>query len=304
MVDLSVTLCGLRLQNPVIPASGTFGFGKEFAELYDLNCLGAISVKGTTREPRFGNPAPRIAETPSGMLNAVGLQNPGIDKVLSEELPRLRESYRQPIIANISGFSLDEYVECCAKADASPAVDLIEVNVSCPNVHGGGMSFGTDPRMAAEVTKAVKAVCKKPVCIKLSPNVTDIAAIARACEEAGADALSLINTLLSMRIDIRRRKPLLANRTGGLSGPAVFPVALRMVWDVYEAVDIPIIGMGGVSSAEDVVEMLLAGATAVQIGAANLKNPWACKEIAEALPALLESLGVTKLEELIGGAHE
>ena len=303
MVDLSVTLCGLRLQNPVIPASGTFGFGKEFAELYDLSCLGAISVKGTTREPRFGNPAPRIAETPSGMLNAVGLQNPGIDKVLSEELPRLRESYRQPIIANISGFSLDEYVECCAKADTSPDVDLIEVNVSCPNVHGGGMSFGTDPRMAAEVTRAVKAVCKKPVCIKLSPNVTDIAAIARACEEAGADALSLINTLLSMRIDIRRRKPLLANRTGGLSGPAVFPVALRMVWDVYEAVDIPILGMGGVSSAEDVVEMLLAGATAVQIGAANLKNPWACKEIAEALPALLESLGVKKLEELIGGAH-
>lgn len=303
MVDLSVTFCGLQLQNPVIPASGTFGFGKEFAELYDLNCLGAISVKGTTREPRFGNPAPRIAETPSGMLNAVGLQNPGIDAVLSEELPRLRETYRQPILANISGFSLDEYVECCAKADASPDVDLIEVNVSCPNVHGGGMSFGTDPRMAAEVTRAVKAVCKKPVCIKLSPNVTDIAAIARACEEAGADALSLINTLLSMRIDIRRRKPLLANRTGGLSGPAVFPVALRMVWDVYEAVDIPILGMGGVSSAEDVVEMLLAGATAVQIGAANLKNPWACKEIAEALPALLESLGVTKLEELIGGAH-
>ncbi|MBQ7870754.1 MAG: dihydroorotate dehydrogenase, partial [Oscillospiraceae bacterium] len=291
MVNTSVELSGVRLQNPVIPASGTFGFGREYAELYDINCLGAISVKGTTRAPRFGNPAPRIAETPSGMLNAVGLQNPGIDKVVAEELPALRQVYRQPIIANISGFALDEYVECCAKADASEHVDLIEVNISCPNVHGGGMSFGTDPAMAAEVTAAVKAVCKKPVYIKLSPNVTDITKIARACEDAGADGISLINTLLSMRIDIRRRRPLLANRTGGLSGPAVFPVALRMVWDVYEAVKIPIIGMGGVSSAEDVVEMMLAGATAVQVGAANLANPWACREIVEALPALLRQLG-------------
>ena len=303
MVNTSVELSGVRLQNPVIPASGTFGFGREYAELYDINCLGAISVKGTTRAPRFGNPAPRIAETPSGMLNAVGLQNPGIDKVVAEELPALRQVYRQPIIANISGFALDEYVECCAKADASEHVDLIEVNISCPNVHGGGMSFGTDPAMAAEVTAAVKAVCKKPVYIKLSPNVTDITKIARACEDAGADGISLINTLLSMRIDIRRRRPLLANRTGGLSGPAVFPVALRMVWDVYEAVKIPIIGMGGVSSAEDVVEMMLAGATAVQVGAANLANPWACREIVEALPALLRQLGVENIRELIGGAH-
>ena len=303
MVNTSVELSGVKLQNPVIPASGTFGFGREYAELYDINCLGAISVKGTTRAPRFGNPAPRIAETPSGMLNAVGLQNPGIDKVVAEELPALRQVYRQPIIANISGFALDEYVECCAKADASEHVDLIEVNISCPNVHGGGMSFGTDPAMAAEVTAAVKGVCKKPVYIKLSPNVTDIAKIARACEDAGADGISLINTLLSMRIDIRRRRPLLANRTGGLSGPAVFPVALRMVWDVYEAVKIPIIGMGGVSSAEDVVEMMLAGATAVQVGAANLANPWACREIVEALPALLRQLGVENIRELIGGAH-
>ena len=303
MVNTSVELSGVRLQNPVIPASGTFGFGREYAELYDINCLGAISVKGTTRAPRFGNPAPRIAETPSGMLNAVGLQNPGIDKVVAEELPALRRVYRQPIIANISGFALDEYVECCAKADASEHVDLIEVNISCPNVHGGGMSFGTDPAMAAEVTAAVKAVCKKPVYIKLSPNVTDITKIARACEDAGADGISLINTLLSMRIDIRRRRPLLANRTDGLSGPAVFPVALRMVWDVYEAVKIPIIGMGGVSSAEDVVEMMLAGATAVQVGAANLANPWACREIVEALPALLRQLGVENIRELIGGAH-
>jgi len=303
MVKTAVTLSGIRLDNPVIPASGTFGFGYEFAQWYDINCLGAISVKGTTREPRFGNPAPRIAETEGGMLNAVGLQNPGIDKVLAEELPRLRELYTKPIIHNISGFSMDEYVECCAKADASPHTDLIEVNVSCPNVHHGGMSFGTDPNMVYDVTRAVKAVCKKPVYLKLSPNVTDIVSIAKACAEGGADGLSLINTLMGMRIDLKRRAPILANTTGGLSGPAVFPVALRMVWQVYEAVDLPIIGMGGVSSAEDVVEMMLAGATAVQVGAANLTDPMACKRIIDDLPGVLERLGVQDINELIGGAH-
>ncbi len=303
MVKTAVTLSGIRLDNPVIPASGTFGFGYEFAQWYDINCLGAISVKGTTREPRFGNPAPRIAETEGGMLNAVGLQNPGIDQVLAEELPRLRELYTKPIIHNISGFSLDEYVECCAKADASPHTDLIEVNVSCPNVHHGGMSFGTDPNMVYDVTRAVKAVCKKPVYLKLSPNVTDIVSIAMACAEGGADGLSLINTLMGMRIDLKRRAPILANTTGGLSGPAVFPVALRMVWQVYEAVDLPIIGMGGVSSAEDVVEMMLAGATAVQVGAANLTDPMACKTIIDDLPGVLERLGVNDINELIGGAH-
>ena len=303
MVKTAVTLSGVRLDNPVIPASGTFGFGYEFAQWYDINCLGAISVKGTTREPRFGNPAPRIAETEGGMLNAVGLQNPGIDQVLAEELPRLRELYTKPIIHNISGVSLDEYVECCAKADASPHTDLIEVNVSCPNVHHGGMSFGTDPNMVYDVTRAVKAVCKKPVYLKLSPNVTDIVSIAKACAEGGADGLSLINTLMGMRIDLKRRAPILANTTGGLSGPAVFPVALRMVWQVYEAVDLPIIGMGGVSSAEDVVEMMLAGATAVQVGAANLTDPMACKRIIDDLPGVLERLGVQDINELIGGAH-
>ena len=303
MVKTAVTLSGIRLDNPVIPASGTFGFGYEFAQWYDINCLGAISVKGTTREPRFGNPAPRIAETEGGMLNAVGLQNPGIDQVLAEELPRLRELYTKPIIHNISGFSLDEYVECCAKADASPHTDLIEVNVSCPNVHHGGMSFGTDPNMVYDVTRAVKAVCKKPVYLKLSPNVTDIVSIAKACAEGGADGLSLINTLMGMRIDLKKRAPILANTTGGLSGPAVFPVALRMVWQVYEAVDLPIIGMGGVSTAEDVVEMMLAGATAVQVGAANLVDPMACKTIIDDLPGVLERLGVNDINELIGGAH-
>ena len=303
MVKTAVTLSEIRLENPVIPASGTFGFGYEFAQWYDINCLGAISVKGTTREPRFGNPAPRIAETEGGMLNAVGLQNPGIDQVLAEELPRLRELYTKPIIHNISGFSMDEYVECCAKADASPHTDLIEVNVSCPNVHHGGMSFGTDPNMVYDVTRAVKAVCKKPVYLKLSPNVTDIVSIAMACAEGGADGLSLINTLMGMRIDLKRRAPILANTTGGLSGPAVFPVALRMVWQVYEAVDLPIIGMGGVSSAEDVVEMMLAGATAVQVGAANLTDPMACKTIIDDLPGVLERLGVNDINELIGGAH-
>ncbi|MCI6989864.1 MAG: dihydroorotate dehydrogenase [Clostridiales bacterium] len=303
MVSTAVTLSGLTLDNPVIPASGTFGFGYEFAQWYDINCLGAISVKGTTREPRFGNPAPRIAETPGGMLNAVGLQNPGIEKVLSEELPRLRQVYHKPILANISGFSLDEYVTCCAKADASPHTDLIEVNVSCPNVHPGGMSFGTDPRMVYDVTQAVKEVCQKPVYIKLSPNVTDIVAIAKACADGGADGLSLINTLMGMRIDLKKRAPILANTTGGLSGPAIFPVALRMVWQVYEEVGLPIIGMGGIQSAQDVIEMMLAGATAVQVGAANLVNPYACQEIIQTLPACMEQLGIHDLKEIIGGAH-
>lgn len=303
MVNTAVTLSGVALDNPVIPASGTFGFGYEFAQWYDINCLGAISVKGTTREPRFGNPAPRIAETPGGMLNAVGLQNPGIDKVVAEELPKLRAVYRKPIIANISGFSLEEYVECCAKADASPLTDLIEVNVSCPNVQHGGLSFGTDPDMVYQVTQAVKAVCKKPVYLKLSPNVTDITEIARACEAGGADGISLINTLLGMRLDLKRRAPILANTTGGLSGPAVFPVAVRMVWQVYEAVKLPIIGMGGVQSAQDVIELMLAGATAVQVGAANLVNPCACQEIIAALPGEMERLGIQSLTEIIGGAH-
>ncbi len=303
MVNTQITLSGVTLDNPVIPASGTFGFGYEFAQWYDINCLGAISVKGTTQEPRFGNPAPRIAETPGGMLNAVGLQNPGIDKVVAEELPKLREVYHKPIIANISGFSLEEYVACCAKADASPLTDLIEVNVSCPNVQHGGLSFGTDPDMVYQVTQAVKAVCKKPVYMKLTPNVTDIASIAKACEAGGADGISLINTLLGMRLDLKRRAPILANTTGGLSGPAVFPVAVRMVWQVYEAVKLPIIGMGGVSSAQDVLELMLAGATAVQVGAANLVNPYACKEIIEALPREMERLGIQSLTEIIGGAH-
>lgn len=303
MVNTTVTLSGVALDNPVIPASGTFGFGYEFAQWYDINCLGAISVKGTTREPRFGNPAPRIAETPGGMLNAVGLQNPGIDKVVAEELPKLRAVYHKPIIANISGFSLEEYVECCAKADASPLTDLIEVNVSCPNVQHGGLSFGTDPDMVYQVTQAVKAVCHKPVYMKLTPNVTDIASIAKACEEGGADGISLINTLLGMRLDLKRRAPILANTTGGLSGPAVFPVAVWMVWQVYEAVKLPIIGMGGVQNAQDVIELMLAGATAVQVGAANLVNPWACKEIIETLPREMERLGIQNLTEIIGGAH-
>ena len=303
MVDTRVALSGITLDNPVIPASGTFGYGHEFAELYDINCLGAFSFKGTTRAPRFGNPTPRIAEAPAGMLNAVGLQNPGIDKVVAEELPKLRAVYHKPIIANISGFSLEEYVECCAKADASPLTDLIEVNVSCPNVQHGGLSFGTDPDMVYQVTQAVKAVCHKPVYMKLTPNVTDIASIAKACEEGGADGISLINTLLGMRLDLKRRAPILANTTGGLSGPAVFPVAVRMVWQVYEAVKLPIIGMGGVQNAQDVIELMLAGATAVQVGAANLVNPWACKEIIETLPREMERLGIQNLTEIIGGAH-
>ena len=303
MVDTRVTLSGWTLDNPVIPASGTFGYGHEFAELYDINCLGTFSIKGTTLNPRFGNPGPRIAECASGMLNAVGLQNPGVDRVISDELPRLKEHFRKKVIANVSGFSIDEYVQCAAKLDIQEQVGLIEVNISCPNVHGGGMSFCTDPAAAAEVTRAVKAVCKKPVYVKLTPNVTDIAAIARACEQAGADGLSLINTLLGMRIDPRRRRPLLANLTGGLSGSAVFPVAVRMVWQVYEAVRIPIIGMGGITSAEDVIEMMLAGAAAVQIGAANLVNPFVCRDIVEALPGAMEKYRIEKLSDITGGAH-
>lgn len=303
MVNTEVCLSGVPLKNPVIPASGTFGFGREFAELYDLNCLGGIAVKGTTVDARFGNPCPRIAEAPSGIINAVGLQNPGLDAVISTELPELAKRFAGPVIANISGFSVDEYVQCARAMDKAPNVAILEVNVSCPNVHGGGMAFGTDPKCAAEVTAAVKAATRKPVYIKLSPNVADIAEIARACETAGADGLCLINTLLAMRIDLKTRKPVLANTFGGLSGPAVFPVALRMVWQVYEAVKIPIIGMGGVSSAEDVLEMMLAGASAVEIGAANLKDPWAAKEIVEALPAAMEKYKVKKLVDIIGGAH-
>lgn len=303
MPDLSVTLSGLKLSNPVIPASGTFGFGVEFAELYDINVLGSISLKGTTREARYGNPLPRIAECEGGMLNSVGLQNPGVRAVIAGELPKLEKVFRKPAIANISGFSIDEYVECAALFDADPRIGLLEINVSCPNVHCGGMSFGTDPESAAAVTKAVKAATKKPVYMKLTPNVTDIAAVARACEDAGADGLSLINTLLGMRIDLKKRAPILANGTGGLSGRAVFPVALRMVWQVYEAVGIPIIGMGGVSSAEDVIEMMLAGATAVQVGAENLVNPWACPRIIAALPQAMQKYGIDQLSDITGGAH-
>ena len=303
MVNTKVSLCGIELSNPVIPASGTFGYGAEFAKFYDINCLGTFSFKGTTREPRFGNPTPRIAETPGGMLNSVGLQNPGVDHVLAHELPEMKEYFRKPVMANISGFSVDEFAEVCEKLDAVEQVGWLEVNISCPNVHGGGMSFGTDPKMAAEVTRAVKRVTHKPVIMKLSPNVTDIAEIARACEAAGADGISLINTLMGMRIDLRRRKPVLANTTGGLSGGAVFPVAVRMVWQVYEAVKIPIVGLGGVQSAEDVIEMMLAGATAVEVGAANLINPYACRDIVNDLPAAMEKYGLTNLSEIIGGAH-
>ena len=303
MVNLGVTLCGLRLDNPVIPASGCFGYGKEFAEFYDINILGSFSFKGTTRQPRFGNPTPRIAETPGGMLNAVGLQNPGVEHVIAHELPDMKRYFHKPVIANVSGFSIDEYVETCALLDAQEQVGLLEVNISCPNVHGGGMAFGTSPDSAAAVTRAVKAAAKKPVIIKLSPNVTDIVSIARACQDAGADGLSLINTLLGMRVDLKTRKPILKNVMGGLSGPAVLPIALRMVYQVYEAVRIPILGMGGVSSARDVIEMMLCGATAVQIGAANLVNPYACKEIIEELPGEMERLGISSLSEIIGGAH-
>ena len=298
--DLSVELCGVVLDNPVIPASGTFGFGKEMSEIYDINILGSISFKGTTRDARFGNPTPRIAECPSGLINSVGLQNPGVDAVIAHELPELRKIFHKPIIANISGFSIEEYVECCQKLDKEEQVAILEVNISCPNVHNGGMAFGTSAESAAAVTKAVKAVTTKPVFIKLSPNVTDIVAIAKACEEAGADGITLINTMLGMRIDIARRKPVIANKMGGFSGAAIFPIAVRMVYQVAHAVKIPVIGCGGVSSAEDVVEMMMAGATGVQVGAENLRNPYACKEIIDELPYVMERLGIEKLSDIIG----
>ncbi len=303
MVNTKVNLSGIELDNPLIPASGTFGFGYEFAELYDINILGSFSFKGTTKEPRFGNPTPRIAECYSGMINSVGLQNPGIEKVISEELPKLRQCFHKPVVANISGFSLDEYVYCCEKIDKEEQVGIIEVNISCPNVHGGGMSFGTSCVSAAEVTKAVKAVTTKPVYIKLSPNVTDIVSIAKACEEAGADGISMINTLMGMRIDLKTKKPVVYNKSGGYSGPAILPVALSMVYKVYEAVNIPIIGMGGISTAENVIEMMLAGATAVEIGAANLIDPFVCKKIIEDLPAAMQKYGINNLKDIIGGAH-
>lgn len=303
MVNTSVKLCGLELSNPVIPASGTFGYGYEFAQLYDINILGSFSFKGTTKEPRFGNPTPRIAECTEGMINSVGLQNPGIDKVISEELPRLKQYFNKPVIANIGGFSIDEYAYCCEKIDSQKQVGIIEVNISCPNVHNGGMSFGTNEKSAYEVTQAVKKVTHKPVFVKLSPNVADIAAIARACESGGADGISLINTLLGMKIDLKTKKCVIANKMGGFSGPAIFPVAVRMVYQVYEAVKIPIMGMGGVKSAENVIELMLAGASAVQVGAQNLKNPYASKEIIEALPEAMKKYGIDSLQNIIGGAH-
>ena len=303
MVNLGVNLAGVALKNPIIPASGTFGYGREYAELYDLNVLGSFSWKGTTGEARLGNPQPRIAEMASGMLNAVGLQNPGIDAVIAHEVPNIAKIFQGPVIANIGGFTIDEYVENCRKLETVDQVAILEVNISCPNVHAGGRNFGCDPKAAAEVTRAVKAATTKPVFMKLTPNVTDIAEIARACADAGADGVCLINTLLGMRIDLRTRRPIIANRTGGVSGPAVFPVALRMVWDVYEAVKIPIIGCGGVSSAEDAAEMMLAGATAVEVGAANLVDPYACKTIIEQLPDVCRKLGVDNISELTGGAH-
>jgi len=297
-VNTKVNLCGIELDNPVIPASGTFGFGYEFAEIYDINVLGTFSFKGTTLQPRFGNPTPRIAECTAGMINAVGLQNPGVEKVIGEELPKLKKCFHKPVMANVSGFSVEEYVETCRLLDKEEQVGWLEVNVSCPNVHCGGMSFGTNPQAAAEVTAAVKKVTKKPVIIKLSPNVTDIVSIAKACEDAGADGISLINTLLGMRIDLKRRKPVIANTMGGFSGPAIFPVAVRMVYQVSGAVKIPVIGMGGVQSAKDVIEMMMAGATAVQVGAANLVNPMACKDIIENLPLEMEKLGIESLSEI------
>ena len=302
MGSLSVDLCGIRLDNPIIPASGTFGYGYEFAELYDINCLGTFSFKGTTRDPRFGNPTPRIAECTGGMINAVGLQNPGVEKVISHELPLLKQCFHKPVMANVSGFCVEDYAYTCQALDKQEQVGWLEVNVSCPNVHGGGMSFGTSPEAAAAVTRAVKAVTTKPVILKLSPNVTDIVAIAEACEEAGADGISLINTMLGMRIDLRTRKPVIANKMGGFSGPAIFPVAVRMVYQVANAVKIPVIGMGGVSSAEDVVEMMLAGATAVEVGAANLVNPYICRDIIRDLPRVMEKYKIHNLNEIIGGA--
>lgn len=303
MVDTSVILSGIKIDNPVIPASGTFGFGYEFASLYDINCLGTFSFKGTTRDERFGNPTPRIAECPEGMLNSVGLQNPGVDRVISEELPKLKECFHKKVMANVSGFSIEDYAYTCEKLNDENQIGWFEVNISCPNVHGGGLAFGTSAKNAAEVTKAVKKVTSKPVFIKLSPNVTDIVEIAKACEAEGADGISLINTLLGMRIDLKRRKPILANKMGGFSGPAIKPVALRMVYQVYDAVKIPIIGMGGITTAEDVIEMMLAGATAVQVGAANLVSPFACRDIINNLPKAMEKYGINSLTEIIGGAH-
>ena len=303
MVNTKVNLSGLELDNPIIPASGTFGFGYEFADIYDINRLGSIALKGTTKDPRFGNPTPRIAECTEGLINSVGLQNPGVDKVISEELPKLKKVFSKPAVANVSGFAIEDYAETCAKMDAQDQVGILEVNISCPNVHNGGMSFGTDPKSAYEATKAVKAVTKKPVFMKLSPNVTDITEIAKACADAGADGISLINTLMGMRIDLKTKKPVIANKMGGFSGPAIFPVAVRMVYQVYEAVNLPIIGMGGVSKAEDVIELMLAGATAVEVGAANLVNPGASLDIIEALPAAMEKYGITSLESIIGGGH-
>ena len=303
MVDTKVTLCGIELDNPVIPASGTFGYGYEFAELYDINCLGTFSFKGTTRDPRFGNDTPRIAECPSGMLNSVGLQNPGVDKVISEELPRLAKVFSKPVMANVSGFSVEDYVYTTEKLAAQEQVGWLEINISCPNVHGGGMSFGTDPCMASDVVRAVRKTTDKPLIIKLSPNVTDIISIAKACEDAGADGISLINTLMGMRLDLKKRKPILANVTGGYSGPAVFPVALRMVYQVSGAVSIPVVGMGGISSAENVIEMMMAGATAVEVGAANLTEPFASRDIINDLPRVMEKFGITSLKEIIGAAH-
>jgi len=301
MVNTKVNLCGIEMDNPIIPASGTFGFGYEFAELYDINILGTLSFKGTTLEPRFGNPTPRIAECYSGMLNAVGLQNPGVDRVISEELPKLRQVFRKPVMANVSGFSVPEYVETVRRLDGEPDIGWFEVNISCPNVHGGGMSFGTSPEMAEQVTRAVREVTKRPIIIKLSPNVTDIVSIAKACEAGGADGVSLINTLLGMRMDMKKRKPLLANVTGGFSGPAIFPVAVRMVYQVAHAVKIPVVGMGGVTTAEDALELMMAGATAVEVGAANLVDPFACKKIIEDLPRVMEKYKINTLSEIIGG---
>ena len=303
MGEMNVNLCGIGLDNPVIPASGTFGYGYEFAELYDINMLGTFSFKGTTKDSRFGNPTPRIAECPSGMINAVGLQNPGVDAVIDKELPRLAQCFHKKVMANVSGFSVEDYAYTCQRLDACDQVGWLEVNVSCPNVHGGGMSFGTDPAAAAQVTAAVRKVTKKPIIIKLSPNVTDIVAIAKACEQAGADGISLINTLLGMRIDLRTKKPVIANKMGGFSGPAIFPVALRMVYQVSQAVNVPVIGMGGVSSAKDVVEMMLAGATAVEVGAANLVNPFACRDIIRDLPEVMKKYNIEQLSDIIGGAH-
>ena len=304
MVNTKVHLCGTELKNPIIPASGTYGFGYEFAEIYDINVLGSLSFKGTTLNPRFGNPTPRIAECAEGMLNAVGLQNPGVDRVLAEELPKLKACFKGPIMANVSGFSLDEYRETVRKLDAEKQIAWFEINVSCPNVHGGGMSFGTDPKAAASVTAEVRKVTDKPVIMKLTPNVTDIVSVAKACEEAGANGISMINTMLGMVIDLKTKKPVLANKMGGFSGPAIKPVAVRMIYQVYDAVQIPIVGMGGVSSAEDVIELMLAGATAVQVGAANLRDPFACKKIIEDLPRAMEKYGIKNFEDIIGGAHE